>query len=189
MSRKAHVASIAALDDFRAKLVVYRSKAGRVLDDVRQEVVSTRIWLQTDRHLHWKHELRKRGNKLAQAEQELLSARFSGHPAAIQERRLAVQRARLSVEEAERALLGVKTWLRRYETEVESHLKGVNQLRHWLTQDLGKGIQFLEAAGKTLTEYAGRSTSPTAPLTQGASPAAAIPRSPSEDAATKDGDS
>ena len=47
MPRQAHVASIEALDDFRAKLVVYLAKAGRVLDDVRQEVVGMRIWLQT----------------------------------------------------------------------------------------------------------------------------------------------
>jgi hypothetical protein len=154
MPGQAHVASIAALDDFRAKLVVYLSKAGRVLDDVRQEVVSTRIWLQTDRQLYWKLELKKRGHRLSRTEAELLSARLSGHPSVIQERRIAVQRARAAVAEAEQGLTRVKSWLRQYETQVESRLKAVNQLRQVFNQDMKKAAAFLETAGNTLDQYA-----------------------------------
>lgn len=154
MPGQAHVSSIDALEDFRAKLIVYLSKAKRVLDDVRQEIVGTRIWLQTDRQIHWKHELKKRGHRLAQAEQELLSARLSGHPSAIQDRRMAVQRARASVAEAEQSMTRVRSWLRQYDTQVESRLKAVNQLRQVLNQDMRKATAFLETAGKTLAEYA-----------------------------------
>ena len=154
MPGQAHVASVAALDEFRAKLIVYLSKAGRVLDDVRQEVVATRIWLQMDRQLHWKLEVKKRGQRLSRAEAELLSARLSGHPSVIQERRMEVQRARAAVAEAEQTLARVKSWLRQYETQVESRLKAVNQLRQVLTQDMKKAAVFLETAGDTLSEYA-----------------------------------
>jgi hypothetical protein len=154
MPGQAHVTSIPALDDFRAKLVVYLSKAGRVLDDVRQEVVGTRIWLQTNRQLHWKSKLKKRRHQLSRAEAELLSARLSGHPSVIQERRMTVQRARAAVAEAEEAVARVKSWLRNYETQVESRLKAVNQLRQVLTQDMKKAVIFLETAGDTLAEYA-----------------------------------
>jgi hypothetical protein len=164
MSGQAHVASISALDDFRAKLIVYLSKAGRVLDDVRQEVVGTRIWLQTDRQLHWKHELKRRNQVLAQAQQELLSARLSGHPSVVQDRRMAVQRARAAVDAAEQRFTRVKTWLRRYDTQVESKLKAVTQLRQILTQDMKKAIAVLDGSGRILAEYAdlapGRSVSP-----------------------------
>ena len=61
MATEAHVSSIAALDDFRAALVVYLERAGRVLYDVRGEVVSTRDWLQTDRQPHWKQLIHRRG--------------------------------------------------------------------------------------------------------------------------------
>jgi hypothetical protein len=95
MNRQAHVTAVAELDAFRASLIVYLDKAGRVLDDVQQEVVGTRLWLQSDRQVHWKHEIRKRTKLLNQAEQELFTARLSGHPAAVQDRRRTVERARL----------------------------------------------------------------------------------------------
>jgi len=175
MPGQAHVASIAALDDFRAKLIVYLSKAQRVLDDVRQEIVGTRIWLQTDRQLHWKLELKKHGHKLSAAELELFSARLSGHPSVIQERRMAVQRARAAVADAEQGLTRVKSWLRQYETQVESRLKAVNQLRQVLAQDMKKAIAFLETAGNTLAEYADLApASPSASIGQGRSGSAKI---------------
>jgi chromosome segregation ATPase len=160
MAGQAHVGSIAALDDFRSKLLVYLSKAQRVLDDASHDVVGTRIWLQTDRQLYWKRELRRREHALAQAEQELMSARLSEAQGAIQDRRLMVQRARRALEEAQDKLRGVKGWLGRYDSEVESELKAAQQLRQILSGDMRKAVAFLESAGETLSDYAGMSPTP-----------------------------
>lgn len=154
MSEQARITELTALDAFRASLLVYLERAGRLLDDVRQQVVSTRLWLQSDRQVYWKLEVRRRSAKLAQAEQELLSARLSGHPGAVQDRRMAVARARQDLEEAARSLEAVKSWLRRYETQVEVHLKVVTQLRQVLTHDLKKAVGFLERAASILGDYA-----------------------------------
>src|SRR2546430_12951766 len=54
MPQPAKVTSIEALDDFKANLIVYLEKAGRLLDEISEDVVRTRIWLETDRQLHWK---------------------------------------------------------------------------------------------------------------------------------------
>jgi hypothetical protein len=91
MSQSAKITSIEALDAFKASLIVYLEKAGHILDEVNEDVVRTRIWLQADRQLHWKNLLRQRTKELAQAEQELLTARLSGLPEAIKIRRLAVK--------------------------------------------------------------------------------------------------
>jgi hypothetical protein len=154
MNRQAHVNAVAELDAFRASLIVYLDKAGRVLDDVQQEVVGTRLWLQSDRQVHWKHEIRKRTKLLNQAEQELFTARLSGHPAAVQDRRRTVERARRAVTEAEQRLTGVKSWLRQYESHVDARLKAVTRLRQTLTHDMQKAVAFLDQAGDILADYA-----------------------------------
>jgi hypothetical protein len=129
MPQTAKVTSIEAIDAFKASLIVYLEKAGCVLDDVSDDVVRTRTWLQTDRQLHWKHQTRQRARELAQAEQELLTARLSGLEEAIKARQMAVNKARLALREAEERLARVKQWMRQVETQVESRANVVTQLR------------------------------------------------------------
>jgi len=49
MPERAKVTSLEAIEGFRARLIIYRDKAGRVLDEVSEEVSRTRGWLQGDR--------------------------------------------------------------------------------------------------------------------------------------------
>ena len=163
MPQAAKVTSIEAIDAFKASLIVYLEKAGCVLDDVSDDVVRTRIWLQTDRQLHWKNQAHQRTRELAQAEQELLTARLSGLEEAIKARRMAVNKARFALREAEERLARVKQWMRQYETQVESRAKIVTQLRHSLGHDMRKAVAFLEGAAATLAAYA--DMAPPSPLT------------------------
>ena len=162
MPQTAKVTSIEAIDAFKASLLVYLEKARSVLDDVSDDVVRTRIWLQSDRQLHWKNQMRQRTRELAQAEQELLTARLSGMPEAIKARQMAVNKARLGLGDAEEGLARVKQWLRQFETQVESRAKVVAQLRHSLAHDMGKAVAFLEGAAASLAAYA--EIAPPAPL-------------------------
>jgi len=163
MSQTAKVTSIEAVDAFKTSLIVYLEKAGSVLDDVSDDVVRTRIWLQSDRQLHWKHQTRQRTRELAQAEQELMTARLSGVPEAIKARQMTVNKARLALRESEERLARVKQWMRQFETQVETRAKVVAQLRHSLAHDMGKAVAFLEGTAASLAAYAG--ITPPAPLT------------------------
>jgi hypothetical protein len=154
MPQPAKVTSIEALDNFKACLIVYLEKAGGLLDEVGEDVVRTRVWLQTDRLLHWKNQVRQRASELAAAEQELLTARLSGMPEAIKARRMAVNKSKLALQQAEDGLNRVKGWIRHYETQVESHAKMVTQFRHTLTGDMKKAVAFLEGAAAALADYA-----------------------------------
>ncbi|HXT41823.1 MAG TPA: hypothetical protein VN887_17580 [Candidatus Angelobacter sp.] len=154
MPQPAKVTSIEALDAFKASLIVYLEKAGRILDGVSEDVVRTRIWLETDRQLHWKNRVRQRTRELAQAEQELLTARLSEMPEAIKARQMAVNKAKLNLRGAEDGLARTKQWIRQYETQVQSHARVVTQLRHSLAYDMGKAVVFLEEAATTLAAYA-----------------------------------
>jgi len=177
MPQLAKVTSIEALDAFKVSLIVYLEKAGRILDEVSEEVVRTRTWLETERLLHWRNQVRKRARELAQADQELLTARLGGLPEAIQTRRMAVNKAKLALREAEAGLARVKHWMRNYETEVESHAKAVIQLRHSLGFDMSKAVAFLDGALLTLASYA--ESAPPQPVGSqiaGAAPPAASPQ-------------
>jgi predicted alpha/beta hydrolase family esterase len=172
MSPSAKVTSVEAIDAFKASLIVYLEKAGGVLDDISDDVVRTRTWLQTDRQLHWKNQVRQRARALGQAEQELLTARLSGMPEAIKARRMAVNKAQLELREAEDGLARVKQWIGQYDARVESRAKVVAQLRHSLAHDMRKAVAFLEKAGATLAGYA-----------EIAPPASSAPAAPADAAA------
>jgi len=189
MPQTAKVTSIEAIDAYKASLIVYLEKAGCVLDDVTDDVIRTRIWLQTDRQLHWKNQMRQRTRELAQAEQELLTARLSGMPEAIKARQMAVNKARLTLREAEERLARVKRWMRQFETQVESRAKVVMQLRHSLAHDMRKAVAFLEGAAATLAAYADMAPpAPVTPQLRANEPDAAAPQSSTAGPQVPDGD-
>jgi len=160
----ARVTSIDALDDFRAKLLVYVARARRLLDDVNDDVVRTRAWLQSDRLPYWKKQVWQRQKQLAAADQELMTARLSGMEEAVQARRMAVNKCKTAVQEAEERLGRVKHWIRQYGTAVEPRAKVVTHMRQMVDHDLRKAVAFLENAAVTLTEYAEiRKPGPAAP--------------------------
>ena len=154
MQPQAKVASIDALDRFRASLVLYVDRAGHLLDDVRHELNRTRSWLETDRLPHWKKQRRQREQVLAQAEQELLTARLSEHTEAVRDRRLLVQRAKQSLAEAESSLRRVQRWIGQYDSEIEVLAKSMVSLRHVLDHDLVKASAVLQETIEVLSDYA-----------------------------------
>jgi hypothetical protein len=58
MPDRAKVTSLEAIEDLRAKLVVYRDKARRVLDEVDHDVSRNRVWLENERPNYWQNQIR-----------------------------------------------------------------------------------------------------------------------------------
>src|SRR6187399_1636750 len=108
MPERARVTSLEALEDFRAKLILYREKAGRVLDEVSDDVIRTRVWLESDRQTHWQNEIRRLTRELEQRQQELFSSELSGLMEASALQRAAVQKARRAIHGAEEKLQRVR---------------------------------------------------------------------------------
>lgn len=150
----ARVTSIDALDDFRAKLLVYCARARRLLDDVNDEVVRTRVWLQSDRLPYWKKQVWLKQKKLAAADQELMTARLSDMPEAVQARRIVVNKCKAALRETEARFERVKKWVKHYGSAVEPKAKVVIQMRQVVDHELRKAIAFLEQAASTLAAYA-----------------------------------
>ncbi len=172
MPDRAKVTSLEAIEAFRAKLIIYRDKAGRVLDEVSDEVTRTRLWLEGDRVAHWQNQIRLRHRELEQRQQELFAAQLSGLLEASQVQQAAVQKARQSLRDAESRLQLVKQWNRQYDQRVEPLGRQVEKFRHNLGNDLGRAVVWLNELLKTLSDYVELSQkTPAAP----APPAAAAP--------------
>ena len=77
MPDKAHVTSVEALDAFRARLILYVSKARPALEEVSAEVLRVKLWLENDQRLHWEGEVRRCSRTLEQTRQAVSSARMS----------------------------------------------------------------------------------------------------------------
>jgi len=158
----AKVASVEALESFRASLIVYLSKARPALEEISAEVMRTRLWLQNDRRIHWEDQVRRRTRELEEARQALFSARLSHLRDATAAEHLAVQRAKRALEEAETRLGTVRRWSREFDSRVGPPVKQLEPLRAALTTDLPRAVAFLGQAVRTLDAYAGVSLAPAA---------------------------
>jgi hypothetical protein len=154
MPERAKVTSLEAIEDFRAKLIVYRDKASRVLDEVSDEVTRARLWLENDRPTYWQNQIKQKTRELEQAQQELFSAQLSGLRDASFGQQAAVQKCRRAIHDAEDRLKLVKQWQRQFDQRVESPARQVEKLRHTLSNDLGQAVFWLNEVTKTLTAYA-----------------------------------
>ncbi len=161
MADQAKVTSLDALEFFRQRLLVFQSKAQRVLDDTRDEVKRMRNWLQNDQWRFWEMQIKKRTKMLELAEAELMTARFSEFVESPTVQQAAVRKAKRALEEAEEKLRMVKKWSTEFERQAEPHLKKLERLRGWLDADVPKASAFLWNAQRTLEDYA-KTDAPTA---------------------------
>ena len=162
MADRAQVTSVEALEAFRARLILYLSKARPTLEEVDDEVQRTRSWLQNDRRNHWQNELRRRNRHLEEARQELFSARLSKlqEPTAAQQ--MAVTRAQRAVQEAEEKLQSLRKWGRDFENLTAPLVKQVDQLLFFVTADMQRAVTHLSQVITTLEAYTDNHKTPDA---------------------------
>src|SRR3954471_18219917 len=101
MAEKAHVTSVEALENFRANLVLYVSRARPSVEEVSSDVLRTWMWLQNDQRLFWEGQLRRRAKQLEAAQAALSGARLSDLRGDKTVEQNAVRRAKAALEEAE----------------------------------------------------------------------------------------
>ena len=163
MATHARVTSVDALEVFRASLIVFLNKAHSALDQAGDEIRRTRSWIQHDQRTHWDNEARRRALALAQAEQELLSARMTKALDNLAAQQLAVHKAKRALEEAEEKVRKVKLWIRDFDGTVEPMAKGLNSLRGYLDHELPQGIAYLVEIEKIMDSYTEAPTTAAAP--------------------------
>jgi DNA repair ATPase RecN len=154
MADRAKITSVEALESFQNVLVVYLDKARRAMDEINDEVKRTRTWVESDRHVHWKNEVKRRTRLLEMKQQELFSARIGNISEPTQAHQQAVRKARRSLDEANEKLAQIRRWAREYDNRVEPVARHVDKLRHTLTVDMGKAVISLKQTIEALHKYA-----------------------------------
>jgi hypothetical protein len=173
MGTQARVTSVDALDEFRASLIIFLTKARGAVDTARENVRRMRIWLQNDQRMHWEGEIRRRRRKLDQAVQELYSARLTKMTETVTLREAVVRKAKAAVEEAEEKLRRVKKWNQNFDATADPLVKKLDSFREFLDHQMPDAVTFLYRARDILDAYAER----TAPAEKPA-PAAESPEAP-----------
>ena len=163
MGDQARVTSVEAIKAFRARLIVFLSKARPTLEEISNEVTRTRLWLQNDQRRIWENELRRRKKKLDQLEAELFSATLSAFKEAVTGQQMAVRRARESMHEAEHKIASLKKWDRELQDRSEPFIKQVDQLHHYFTTDMTRAVAYLDRIIVTLESYSDASPPPDEP--------------------------
>ena len=153
MADQVKVTSIDALDAFRASLIVFATKARRSLDDVRDELRRTRLWLEHDQRTYWGREIGRRTKALNQAQADLMSARLSNLHDKIQVQQSLVLKAKRALAEADAKLANVKDWNRAYESCADPLAKRLEGLRHVLDHEMPKAIAYLVGVQRSLDAY------------------------------------
>lgn len=166
MSSQAHLTSLEALESFRSAVIVFTNKAHSAVDQVSDEIRRTRSWIQQEQRRRWEGEVQRRSRALAQAEQELLSAKLVGILDNLSVQQAAVRKARHAVQEAETKLRNVKRWTRDFDNATEALAKSLDSFRSMLAHDLPKGISFLTQAQITLSDYSGLHAAPAPPRSE-----------------------
>jgi chromosome segregation ATPase len=175
MATHAKITSTDALDRFRASLIVFVNKAQSALDQASDEVRRTRGWIQHDRRTYWESEARRRARALAQAEQELMSARMAKALDNLSAQQAVVNKARHALEEAAEKVRRIKLWTRDFDGMVEPLVKGLNSLRGYLDHDLPQAVALLTEIQKLMDSYAEVSMKSAAPASAPAAPGGEIP--------------
>jgi hypothetical protein len=153
MAAQAQVTSVEALEAFRSDVILFISQLQPVIDEIAGEVMRVRLWLQNDQRGFWDTELRKRRRKLEEAQAELFNARLSLMQDSTILPQMAVQKAQRAVTEAEQKIVALKRWERELEKFAEPQLKQVEQLRGFVTTDLGRAVIELADIIRKLEAY------------------------------------
>jgi hypothetical protein len=153
MATQAKITSVEAIELFRAALIVFTSQARPALEEVSNEGLRTRLWLENEQRRFWENERRIRGRKLEQAQQELFNARLSQFQESTSLQLMAVHRAQQAVREAEEKLARLKKWDRELENRSAPMLKEIEQLHSFLTAEMPKAVAYLSQVVRALDAY------------------------------------
>lgn len=187
MSDQASVSSLEALKDFRAALASFGTGAQQSLLAVDLEIGRMMEWLTGEQYSFWKMEIRRREEALAEAKVSLSQARMStmtvsGSPAPCTDQQVAVQKAKIRLEEAEEKFKCVKRWARVIEEELLEYHGPKQQLLAVLDAqvpvacaELERYVTQLEAYLRVTAPSSGpvpsnSSAPPSAPAASGAKP-------------------
>ena len=153
MADRAQVTSVEAIESFRSALIVYLSKTRPALEEMSNEVLRAKQWLQNDQRRLWETEMKARTKKLERARAELFSVSMSKMQEVSSVQQLMVHRAQAAYDEAEKKLAMLKKWDRELENRSEPLVKQVDQFQSFVSAEMPRAIAYLSQVIRALEAY------------------------------------
>ncbi len=157
MHEKAHVHSLAALQDFRGALASYVAESKKGVIGLEVEIRRAYDYIAVDRAQFWRSEIRRAMEAVARARDDLHNARtFKGMdgytPSCIDEQK-ALQRAQDRLKLAEQKAEAVKKWTRAVQHELNEYIGRMSQFAALLDGDLPKAMASMDRILAALDTY------------------------------------
>jgi len=156
MPGPAQVRSVAAIENFRNALVRFQERAEGALETLSSELRRSSNWLQHDRPVHWKVQLRLAENTAQQAKLDLercLIFPIAGERPTCREERAVLKKAQDRVDYCREKQKRVKHWQREFQHEQLEYDGRVGQFRRLLETELPLAKNKLEQILRRLDEY------------------------------------
>jgi hypothetical protein len=156
MNAGAGVSSLAALQEWYASLIAFRTDAQAALTALALSLQRAADWLGEQEH-YWRRRIRECEEEIVEAKAELVNrqyAEFLGDrpDCTVQEENLARARARLEFAEDRRE--AVRRWMKRLPTDVRDVYDGpTRQLTFFLEGELPRGLAVLARQLTALEQY------------------------------------
>jgi hypothetical protein len=154
MADRAQITSVEAIEAFRSALIIYLTKARPALEEMSNEVLRSKQWLQNDQRRLWEGEMKKRAKKLERAKAELFSVSMSKLQEVSSAQQMIVHRAKHACEEAEKKLALLKKWDHELDNRADPLVKQVDQFLSFVSTELPRAIASLTQMIRTLEAYA-----------------------------------
>ncbi len=157
MSESAHVTSIAAIRDFKAKMTTFREEIILVLDEIRHKILHAIDDIERDRPIYWNKQVRRSFDDVATARSRLATCKLSRtadfHPSCIEEKE-AMALARRRLQHAQETVDQVQRWSLKLRSEMNDFQGRTAQLDHCIHEGAPQALRFLERAASILESYA-----------------------------------
>ena len=157
MSESAHVTSIMAIRDFKANLTTFREEIGLVLDEIRHKILYAIEYIERDRPVYWKNQVRRGFDDVAAARSRLAACQLQKtvdfHPSCIEEKE-ELTMARRKLQQAQETVERVRHWGFQLRNELNEFHGRTAQLDHCLHEGVPQALLFLERAVTILESYA-----------------------------------
>lgn len=166
MDSQAQVGSVEVFRDFRAVYSKFGDSARNALVAAELEIRRMLDWLEKDQVAFWKAEIRRREEKVNEAQTALHRKRITaafGNIAADSEEILMLRRAQAKLAQAEEKLKLVKQWYITVEQEVQEYRGPVQQLSNLLDSGVPLALTSLDRMTDTIESYLAIATPGSAP--------------------------
>jgi len=157
MKDQADVKSVDTLALVKAALAAFAHETGQALGEVEVQAQRAIDWITVDQAAYWKSEVRRRGEAVTKAFQDLEHCRAykkvgDNQPSCIEEKK-ALQRAKQRLEQAEAKAEAVRRWTPLVQQQFRETSVRFTRFREVLDSDCPKALGELERMLRALDAY------------------------------------